>query len=122
MLPAVPPVLSVRIFAGITRIRFYAKARHAARDIPRKCSSRRGPRAALTVPRSLYRPCPCYSFGFALFYILEGIIALLAGAHLDDILHIIDKDFAVADMPGVQYLFAVSMTAETGTLLTTMST
>ena len=37
-----------------------------------------------------------------LFYILQGVIALLAGADLHHVFHIVDEDLAVADMAGVE--------------------
>ena len=39
-----------------------------------------------------------------LFFALEGIVALLAGADLYYIFHIIDEDLAVANMTGIQGL------------------
>lgn len=36
------------------------------------------------------------------FFVLKRVIAALAGADLDNILHIIDKHFAVADIASVQ--------------------
>ena len=36
-----------------------------------------------------------------LLHVLQGVVAFLAGADLDDVLHIVHKDLAVADMAGV---------------------
>ena len=36
--------------------------------------------------------------------VLEGVVALLAGADLDDVLHIGDEDLAIADVAGVEDL------------------
>ncbi len=43
---------------------------------------------------------------FLLFYILQGVVALFAGANLDNIFDIIDKYLAVTDMTGVKNLFS----------------
>lgn len=42
---------------------------------------------------------------FLLFYILQGVVALFAGANLDNIFDIIDEYLAVTDMTGVKNLF-----------------
>ena len=47
-----------------------------------------------------YKPYPRF-----LFDILQGGKAFLAGADLDDVLHIVNEDLAVADMTGIQRLF-----------------
>lgn len=39
-----------------------------------------------------------------LFHILEGVVAFLAGADLDHVLHIVDENLPVADMAGVEHL------------------
>ena len=41
-----------------------------------------------------------------LFYILQGVIALLAGADLHHVFHIVDEDLAIADMAGVEHLLS----------------
>ena len=40
-----------------------------------------------------------FSYFIVLFYILQGVIALLAGADLHHVFHIIDEDLAVAIWP-----------------------
>ena len=54
--------------------------------------------------------------------ILKGVIALLAGTDLDDVLHVGDEDLAVAEVAGVGTSRVVFTTRETGSLLTTMDT
>ena len=36
-----------------------------------------------------------------LLHVLQGVVAFLAGADLDDVLHIVHENLAVADMAGV---------------------
>lgn len=57
-----------------------------------------------------------------LFLVLQGIIADCTGTNLDDVLYVIDKDFAVADMTGISYLAASVDNLFYRTLLTTIST
>ena len=42
-----------------------------------------------------------YTMNAKLFHILQGVVVLLTGANLDDLCHIVDKDFAVADVSGI---------------------
>ena len=37
-------------------------------------------------------------------FVLQGVVAFLAGADLDDVLYIINEDFTVADVAGIEDL------------------
>ena len=58
---------------------------------------------ALSPPSVVKNGVPSFSDGTpcASFYILQGGIPFFAGTYLDNILNIVDKDLAVADMSGV---------------------